>query len=126
MGPYNEPLVYFESGEWQMCVMDKKNQDIWGLYCNTPFLGIGETYNPKEIEIFPNPVIENLNLMNLPAGCDILLYDYLGRIVQNLIASDKSVELDMTSLSSGLYYLRIFKERKELINNKIIKAEERK
>jgi len=63
-----------------------------------------------EIFIYPNPVENSLTLesnINIP-NAQLNIFDQLGRSVLRRDASDVSkVTLDVSNLSSGMYFLRV-------------------
>ncbi len=77
-----------------------------------PSLGVAE-YLLDNIRIYPNPTTGNLtislsNSNNLPEGYKV--YNMLGQIVmQNTIHSISDLSLNTTSLSNGMYFMKITK-----------------
>lgn len=70
-------------------------------------------------EVFPNPTTNRIGL-SLPAGfpsqCDVQIHDINGKIVisQNLEISNQYVEMDISELSSGIYFLSILNVASDL------------
>ena len=67
-----------------------------------------------ELLLYPNPVTD---ILNSTKEIDVKIYDMVGNLV---IYKEKITQIDMTSLSSGVYNLNITYNNKN-INNKIIK-----
>ena len=67
-----------------------------------------------ELLIYPNPVTD---ILNITKEIDIKMYDMIGNLV---ISKEKTTQIDMTGLSSGVYNLNITYNNKA-INNRIIK-----
>jgi len=67
-----------------------------------------------ELLIYPNPVND---ILNITQEIDIKLYDMIGNLV---ISKEKTTQIDMTTLPSGVYNLNISHNNK-IINNRIIK-----
>jgi len=67
-----------------------------------------------ELLIYPNPVN---NILNSNKEIDIKLYDMIGNLV---IFKEKTTQIDMTNLPSGIYNLNINHNNK-IINNRIVK-----
>jgi len=67
-----------------------------------------------ELLIYPNPVSD---ILNITQEIDIKLYDVVGNLI---ISKEKTRQIDMTNLPSGIYNLNINKDNK-IINNRIIK-----
>ncbi len=85
----------------------------------------------NSIEIFPNPIKNNLSLQFVSKQNEILNYDILssnGQILKSLSNSINAVEginqiqFDLSDLNSGLYYIQI-KGTNTLINEKFIKLD---
>jgi len=67
-----------------------------------------------ELLIYPNPVTD---VLNITKEIDIKLYDMVGNLI---ISKEKTTQINMTSLPSGIYNLNIIYNNKN-INNRIIK-----
>lgn len=84
--------------------------------CNV--LSIQET-KPKALRIYPNPV-EKIVFITIPADFkvqQIAIYNILGQVVMQSINStqnDTLLNLDISSLSRGMYFLRIVSNQQEL------------
>jgi hypothetical protein len=60
------------------------------------------------ILIYPNPVVETLYLKNLPDGIHtVAIWNITGRKVMNVTLSSESCSIDVSTLASGFYFLRI-------------------
>lgn len=88
---------------------------------NAKVISIDEIEDKMDkITIYPNPAKDIINITNLKANSDIVLYDLLGRV--KLSISNKMVSnINVSSLPNGVYYLSI-RSDKSIINNKIIIA----
>ncbi len=79
------------------------------------------TSNEKRTSVFPNPVMEELNLNEISGFHKAIIYDQLGRkIIQKDISNLKSTKLDTKSLPQGVYYLYLLGS-KEPESYKLIK-----
>jgi len=67
-----------------------------------------------ELLIYPNPVSD---ILNITQEIDIKVYDMVGNLI---IFKEKTTQIDMTNLPSGIYNLNINHNNK-IINNRIIK-----
>ena len=67
-----------------------------------------------ELLIYPNPVND---ILNITKEIDIKLYDMVGNLI---ISKEKTTQINMTDLPSGIYNLSIIYNNKN-INNRIIK-----
>jgi len=75
-----------------------------------------------DVNVYPNPTTGILNLISGKNIDNVNVYDISGRLVKtvNRISSDKSV-LDLSSLASGTYILKIQTDNKVLTKKVIIK-----
>lgn len=87
------------------------------------YTGISEHPLPGDYKIYPNPVVQSstLEFSNpLNENCSLELYDSHGKMVERVtnITTNK-VEIERKELSSGLYYFRLFSEKKMLASGKL-------
>ena len=62
----------------------------------------------SKIQLFPNPVIDNLNINFSNIDVEINVYSIEGKLLfENLKPTTKNYRLDISFLKSGLYLLRI-------------------
>jgi hypothetical protein len=82
--------------------------------------GINELSTNFNIDMYPNPTNGILNLKLLDAGKDveIIITDVLGREV---LISDYKVQINISDLETGIYFLSVYKEDKFVGTKKIIK-----
>lgn len=71
----------------------------------------------KEIQIFPNPVEDELFIQGLNKGSTLILRDVSGKILLKLDVVEQNVNIDLSQFSSGIYYLSIGSLTKKLIKN---------
>ena len=57
------------------------------------------------IKVWPIPVINSLFITNIVLGSDILLYDLYGNLITKILSTHPSVELDISNLASGIYFI---------------------
>ena len=85
------------------------------------FLGVNI---PEEISftLYPNPVADKLLLatQKLSDGSQVGIYDMLGQLVYNTKLSGKKAEIDFSSLSKGMYLVKIADGNK-VYTKKIVK-----
>lgn len=121
-GPCYEPFHFFEWGTWLMCVKDHQDQIILGNNCYDFITNIPSINKiNSDIEIFPNPVYNQLNINNIPFQCDLRLFDSMGRMIIKLTNADQGTSLDLSTLKSGLYILMIYDNNSLLVSKKIVK-----
>jgi len=59
------------------------------------------------LSILGNPVKDNLNMSGLKIGSILALHDNLGKLLVQINIQDQSYSLDLSFLSSGVYYLKV-------------------
>lgn len=74
----------------------------------------------KTFNILGNPVKDNLNLTGLERGGMLSLYDNAGKMLLQKNIQDQSFSLDLSFLSSGVYYLK-YSNSGSIETRKIIK-----
>lgn len=75
--------------------------------------------------VFPNPVGDHLNVEThdfLSVGnTKILLYDVLGRLLNEQVVTQSRIQIDMKDFQAGVYILKIAQGAQELLNRRIVK-----
>lgn len=113
----NEEIDFSEtaSGEYVIHFQFKDITGKWSLVTSDSFTyintgGIEET-NQNSIRVYPNPTSGRIRIMadyEIPPVCTFEICDYMGRIVmQSQVMDVRSLEVDMSQLSKGFYYIRI-------------------
>ena len=119
-GPGEPYWLPNECFAWVISIDSNCCEGEWDGYCvelyNYCDLGwpIELEENSNEISIYPNPVID---ILNISKEIDIKIYDIIGNLI---ISEEKTTQIDMTNLPSGVYNLNIIYNN-NTINNKIIK-----
>ena len=73
------------------------------------------------MHVFPNPVMDELNIETTEDIIEVLAYDQLGKTYKlNMKKENQIYKVDMSKLSKGIYYLRLIQENK-VDNIKVIK-----
>ena len=72
-------------------------------------VGITEIIQTLNLIVYPNPTTGELRIENGELKIEnVAIYDVMGRLLQSKIVNQKSkIELDISHLSSGIYFLRI-------------------
>ena len=74
-------------------------------------------YDLENISIHPNPVKNKLTISGLHAGEKILIIDLQGNVLLSKISKTTSIEFDLTSLKTGVYFVSV----EERVVQKILK-----
>lgn len=87
---------------------------------------IEEFTNDLNINIFPNPVSEfiNIHIDNYSQGCTIHLYDLLGKELLHQSILGNRLSIPFHGYSTGSYLMVIYsKDKKKLITYKVLKTQ---
>lgn len=76
------------------------------------------TTNSPNLSVFPNPTTDIMTISSTENIKSIVIYDFLGKQILNNFSNTK---IDMSKLSSGVYFLKIQLENGEVKTQKIIK-----
>ncbi|MFZ6053211.1 T9SS type A sorting domain-containing protein, partial [Halocola ammonii] len=66
-----------------------------------------EELDVNQIEVYPNPVSDFIQIKGLRNGRKIDVFNTMGKQVSSIVAENKTEELDFTDLAPGVYFLRI-------------------
>ncbi len=73
-----------------------------------------ETFTEDEILVFPNPVTTVLKIDNtFNLEVNIELYDVTGKVVHQSQSSEVQTKIDMSDMSTGMYFLKLSSGQKE-------------
>jgi hypothetical protein len=84
---------------------------------------ISEETKSKEINIFPNPSTDFLNITHFYENItlDLVIYNSMGEICLKMESfNNKSLQIPLDKLSRGIYLLTLFRENKMIYNSKFI------
>lgn len=73
---------------------------------NEKSLSIEDSYESL-FSVYPNPVVNTLSINSKSVVNNVLVYDILGSVVANLSPNIISPTIDMSTLSSGTYLVRV-------------------
>lgn len=132
-GTYMVSVTWGEPGEGTLYVEEETSAGCMGtsetfVVTIDDCTGIDEFINNSEVRIFPNPAASLLNVQTsntVNGQFDLLVLNQLGQIVaqQNYTANNEkfSAQLEISSLSEGLYILQIKKGGEILANKQFLK-----
>ncbi|OFY99646.1 MAG: hypothetical protein A3K10_08105 [Bacteroidetes bacterium RIFCSPLOWO2_12_FULL_31_6] len=107
-------IMYFENGEYLSCFEDDEV-----FYSNPNFNGcsltsLKEYFNNDDLKIYPNPASSNLFIelsdFNDTFNAQLNIFDISGKEVYSLPIIQSTTKIDVSSLKSGLYLLKITSE----------------
>jgi len=67
-----------------------------------------EEFNRTNLEVYPNPIKDNVTIKGLENINSVTIYDVSGRLIQNVsILNNKEVIINMTKLNTGTYFAKV-------------------
>ena len=106
----NVQKIVFDRENNTMTVNMKSGSDATGITCISFLLDPVGIENPKIVSsvfVFPNPVTTNLTVAGANKGVKINLFDMTGKLLQSTLAQENSTDINVSSLSQGLYLLQV-------------------
>ncbi len=87
---------------------------------------ITSVFESKEnlsVSIYPNPANDQVTVSNIPAGVkEIKIFDITGNMINSIVVNNRnSLNIDMTNLSKGVYFLNMIDVNKTTSVHKIVK-----
>jgi hypothetical protein len=61
----------------------------------------------KSAKLYPNPVSGSLKIENLEDATNVNIYNVMGQIVRTIPSATGSIDVDMSDLSNGLYFIKM-------------------
>lgn len=121
--PTSDPLVITGSHNWTNSAEDDYDEntliihsaEIAGMY-HEEFMaryaeitgtGIGSIINEPEIQIFPNPASDNLNIFSEIFPYSYYVYNSVGQLVGHQTNVLENISLDVKPFNAGLYTIRV-------------------
>ena len=79
-------------------------------------------YNQFELAVYPNPTADylHLSIANFNSSASLEIFDLLGKKVNSFTLKSKSSRVDISSLSKGIYFLKIHSNGK-VATKKVVK-----
>jgi PKD repeat protein len=105
----NPSHIYTTIGTYNVCVT-VTNACGSNTYCksvNTSGVGINETPGFEQVSIYPNPAKQNITIENIVWGMNIAVYNTTGQCVLQTMASANKAIIDVSTLSNGIYMIRL-------------------
>jgi len=79
---------------------------------------INELNNPS-VDLFPNPAFDRLNIIGLPYGAKINIYNSFGQTTKSLTYDGQTI--DVSSIKTGIYFIQSTLNGKILISKRFLK-----
>jgi uncharacterized protein (TIGR02145 family) len=87
--------------------------------CDTLLSSIQEIRIENQIQIYPNPVNNNLTIETLQKS-EIEILNIEGQIIKSIYTNDKATTIDISTLAGGMYFLKV-KTEKGFVVKKFVK-----
>lgn len=76
----------------------------------------------KAIDIYPNPATDKISIAGLDREASVSVYDVSGKLLLQLKADNPVVQVSLSSLDLGMYYVRIVDQEGSTSVHKIMKS----
>lgn len=101
----------FQGGEWDVNVSREITidgtmtiNDTWASYLD---VSVDEVSNMQNLRVYPNPVRENLTIINDQNISSVRIFDITGRVVFNADINDITAEINVSDFNQGVYVVQI-------------------
>jgi PKD repeat protein len=104
----NPTHTYAASGSYTVCVTvtNSCGSDTACQTINTESTGVNNIQGFVNIRIYPNPIAQQIMIDNAEAGAVLDIYNSTGSLVSHTKLEGDKDNVDVTSLSSGVYLMR--------------------
>lgn len=88
--------------------LQTSTQINFSQFCNTT--GVQDYRNQERIEVFPNPVIDNLNIVISEENREgvLVIYNLLGQKIHQTLIKQSELQINLSNLPKGTYILSYF------------------
>lgn len=85
-----------------------KQVDFDETYNHSDIISITyKSYSVQPISIYPNPVVNDLNIIHTEANGTIKIFDSLGQIIKNESINESESRINLRDLHNGVYFVQI-------------------
>jgi hypothetical protein len=74
---------------------------------NTGGMSINDLPGFENVNMYPNPATQTITIENIASGVSIAVYNATGQCVLRTVTSSSKAVMDVSSLSDGIYMLRL-------------------
>lgn len=90
--------------------------------CDDTYTGLNENKTNYDIEIFPNPAKDNINInLEKEIKGTVSITNQLGQVVKELNINGNEIRLDVESFASGIYFVNVYDRNELILSEKFIK-----
>jgi hypothetical protein len=120
-----DPTYIFGYGDFVLCYHENKTliyqyQNLVPVQCDN-YLPVNEIYNISNINIFPNPFKNRLNIDSSEEIEQIEVFDITGQKILIVSPKNQKVLIDLGNFNDGTYFLKIIIKNGKIIIRKIFK-----
>jgi hypothetical protein len=101
-------LITYEWRVWK--TTNGGGANLAPVLTNQFYAGMDELKGENNVEIYPNPTSDKITIQSESTLNKIELYSVLGDKIQEYLALDKDMEIDMSNYQSGVYFVRVYTE----------------
>jgi len=87
----------------------------WSCSGNNSFVNVQSATFQNFIQMFPNPAFEQLTISSTKVPYELTFFDLNGKIISNDLVKNKIHQLDLSSLSKGMYFVKAGNQTNKLI-----------
>ena len=113
-------IVFAEDSDTMIAEMKGETSEVtdivnvsFGMHDFSDVKAISTSY----LAVFPNPVHTTLTITGADAGSKIDLYGVNGTLLQSVPAQSNATDIDVSSLESGTYFLRVGTKSIKFVKN---------
>lgn len=92
--------------------------DDLALEKSTSTMDISNWFN--QVQVYPNPASSDLNVL-APSGVSVQIHNVSGKLVKEVIQENTRHQLEVSHLSSGIYFISILQDGKVIDHRKLMK-----
>jgi len=89
--------------------------------CELYIVGIEDYDIDTEASIYPNPATNKVNILAVQEISAVFVYNMTGSLMLEEFPGQKETIIDISQLSNGMYFVRIFAGNREIATKKLIK-----
>lgn len=110
---------------YTICKIQLNQSDIYHNLNCSGFSNVNSIVDDATMFLFPNPVnsITYLHFDNYSPSVSIQIFNSIGELVMEKKDSGEEIELDVSSFTSGFYYIKVKEANSKIVNLKFIKAD---
>ena len=117
-------FTYSTAGTYNVC-LSLNSQCGNALYCQNVTVTLVNVNNviTNNIEIFPNPATDKLNIIfpEVPkAKVEVKLFDNIGQKVAEYKFANKINEIDLKGFADGMYYIKVETKNGDILRKIVI------